>query len=1161
MDKNLLLVNVYGPNKDNPQFFSDLKETISRYKNHNIIAVGDWNLVLDPNLDYDNYKHVNNPRATQAVEKMMSDLVLTDVWREGNPECRRFTWRRQTPLQQSRLDFFLLSDYLFWYFEETDILPGYRSDHSMITLRLKFRQEIKPNNFWKFNSSLLKDQDFIKEINTEIMSIIEEYAIDDYDRTILSDMSKANIKFKVSDKVFLDFLLMKIRSKTIAYATHKKRKTKEQENKLIKDIQILEAKQIKTEEDLKILTDKNRELLLLREKHIEGVLLRSKAKWIAEGEKITKYFCNLEKRNYISKRMTKLSTENISITDPNEIKTEVHRFYENLYKQNDNVKDCNISDLIKDQPKLSSEESKSLEGEITLEEASIALKQMGNGKSPGSDGFGPEFFKFFWKDLGPLVVRALNEAFREGELSSTQKQGLVICIPKGDKPREYLKNWRPISLLNTIYKIGSSCIANRLKTVLPSLINEDQTGFVPKRYIGDNIRLIYDVMRYLDMKNKPGLMLSLDFEKAFDSLDWGFMFKVLKSYGFGYDICKWVSTFYNNIKSTVIVNGQCTSWFSVNRGCRQGDPISPYLFILSVEILAIMIRENKDIRGIYIGNIEHKISQFADDAQLLNDGDEGSFEKTIDVIKTFGQISGLFLNAEKTQVIWLGSKKNCQTQFLPHMKLQWNPESFKILGIWFSHDYKECERLNYSEKCAEIRALFKTWLKRSITPLGRVAVLKSIILSKLVYLWILLPNPPIEFVQEFQKVCFQFVWNQKQDRISRKAAVRHVSKGGLGIPDIHTYISALKLMWIRKLKNSQHKWKHVSTATFPFLESLQNFGPDLFLNKDLNKNPFWLDVMKAYKQICSKLPSKCIEEIVTERIMYNNNIIIDNKIITNTTWIRNGVYYIAQVMKENGSFLNHNEFNVKFDTNIGFLTYAACISSIKRYVRKCGFQSPNSNTSAELPTALRLIYSAEKGTRKFYDLMITEEINPNCCAKWDEKLNTRINWKSVFAKIHHIKDIRLRWFQIRIVHRILATNIVLKEMGITENNQCTFCKQERDSIEHFLWRCHHVKLFWNNFKKLLHDKCDIAGNMSLTEKLVLFGTDTEIKTNIVFDLIIILAKSYIYKCKISKQFPKVNSFIIELKYRYKIENFNAKINDCSQKFDRDWIDLKQLFEN
>ena len=339
-----------------------------------------------------------------------------------------------------------------------------------------------------------------------------------------------------------------------------------------------------------------------------------------------------------------------------EINREVEQFYKTLYKHRE-LDDCEITSLVRELPKLSTEQQQSLNGEITLEEAGRVLQKMQNGKSPGSDGFGPEFFKFFWRQLGPFVVKALNEGFRDEEMSATQKEGLITCVPKADKPKDQIKNWRPISLLNVIYKIGSGCIANRIKTVLPDLINEDQTGFIPDRYIGDNVRLIYDVMQYLDENKLPGLLVCLDFEKAFDSLDWNFMFKVMSAYGFGDDICRWVKTFYKDIKSTVIVNGQPTEWFKIERGCRQGDPISPYLFILCVEILAIMIREDKEIKGIIINESEHKISQFADDAQLMNGGDRQSFEKSMNLLEKFGNISGLRLNTDKTQAVWLGSKK------------------------------------------------------------------------------------------------------------------------------------------------------------------------------------------------------------------------------------------------------------------------------------------------------------------------------------------------------------------------------------------------------------------------------------------------------------------------------------------------------------------------
>ena len=380
---------------------------------------------------------------------------------------------------------------------------------------------------------------------------------------------------------------------------------KKKEKDLENSIQSLEAKIVLTENEKRKLEKDKQELVAIRDKRMEGVLLHSRARWIADGEKITKYFCGLEKRNYISKQMTKLTLNNgEEIYESNDIIIkEVKVFYERLYSERQ-VEDCEILDMAQDIPMLTLQEKTSLEREITLAEASLALKKMKNYKSPGFDGFTAEFFKCFWLQLGSFVVRSLNDDFRKGELSTTQKEGVIICIPKGDKSKDLIKNWRPISLLNVVYKIGSACIAKRLKSVLPSLIKEDQTGFMANRYIGGNIRLIYDLISYLYRENKPGLLLCLDFEKAFDSVDWKFMFKVLRAFGFGPDICQWIFTFYKDIKSSVTVNGQLSQWFAIQRGCRQGDPISPYLFILCVEILVIMIRQNKHIKGIFIGETE-----------------------------------------------------------------------------------------------------------------------------------------------------------------------------------------------------------------------------------------------------------------------------------------------------------------------------------------------------------------------------------------------------------------------------------------------------------------------------------------------------------------------------------------------------------------------------
>jgi hypothetical protein len=467
-----------------------------------------------------------------------------------------------------------------------------------------------------------------------------------------------------------------------------------------------------------------------------------------------------------------------------------------------------------------------MEGYITLEEASSVLKNMSNGKGPGTDGMTVDFFKFFWRQLRVFVVRSLNEGFDKGQMSITQREGIIVCLPKGDKPREYLKNWRPISLLNVVYKIGSSCIANRIKSVLPQLISADQTGFVPGRYIGDNLRLIYDITHHLKEKQTQGLLVALDFEKAFDSVNWKYMHTVLEMFGFGEQLRQWIAAFYSDIRSSVIINGNASQSFSIRRGCRQGDPISPYLYILCAELLACKIRENQKIKGIQVFEIECKISQFADDTTLFLEGDRDSYEELFSNLKEFEKISGLKLNYEKTCNVWLGNKINSNVCFLEHLNMSWNPSQYKILGLWFTNDLSKLAELNLTDKFNETKKLFNTWMKRTITPIGKVAILKSLILSKLIYLWIMLPNPPDEMIKQLQLLCYKFVWDNKNDKVKRTVSTHAIQNGGLGIPHLETYIKSLKLTWLKKCCNPQYsaKWKSILLEEFP-VEIIDKYGP------------------------------------------------------------------------------------------------------------------------------------------------------------------------------------------------------------------------------------------------------------------------------------------------------------------------------------------------
>ena len=198
-------------------------------------------------------------------------------------------------------------------------------------------------------------------------------------------------------------------------------------------------------------------------------------------------------------------------------------------------------------------------------------------------------------------------------LPASQRQAVVNQIPKKDRDRLYLKNWRPISLLNQDYKIASKVIARRTQRVLPSVIHPDQCACIRDRYIGKAVHILADVMHHTKETNSPGILLFCDFEKAFDSVDWSCLFKTFETFNFGPSLSRWVKTFCNKI-TICVMNGDTSSrYFYLGRGVRQGDPLSAYLFILVIELLVNAIRSDDNMKGISVGNRIIKSVIYADD--------------------------------------------------------------------------------------------------------------------------------------------------------------------------------------------------------------------------------------------------------------------------------------------------------------------------------------------------------------------------------------------------------------------------------------------------------------------------------------------------------------------------------------------------------------------
>ncbi len=420
----------------------------------------------------------------------------------------------------------------------------------------------------------------------------------------------------------------------------------------------------------------------------EGYLLRSKIKWQKEGEKCTAYFFGLEKKRQKGNVIHQLMDENdVLQNNDSEILSIMIKYYDELFASK-NVSQQSIDEYLDDDNinvSLSALQKESCEKEISKKEVKVVVDHLKNDKSPGIDGIIPEFYKKFWNLIEQPFMNMLEDTYRKGELPHTLRIAVIALLFKKNE-KYLLKNYRPISLTNYNYKILAFTLANRVQKVLKNLISNDQTGYVKDRFIGMNCRIIEDYFELCENAKLPGILLCLDFEKAFDSLEWNFMFSVLKKFNFGENFIKWVKILYNNPLISIKNNGWLSDDITINRGVRQGCPLSGLIFILAVEILAIKIRSNNLIRGYKGVDKEIKTSLYADDSTLFLDSFD-SMSAALETVSQFTRVAGPKLNIEKTEGILLGTLKGT---LISHEGVKFTKKAVRCLGIYIGHNKEEC---------------------------------------------------------------------------------------------------------------------------------------------------------------------------------------------------------------------------------------------------------------------------------------------------------------------------------------------------------------------------------------------------------------------------------------------------------------------------------------
>ena len=1129
-DDILALCNIYAPTQEQGYkqdrqlaFLNILRDKLVNYKESIVPLVigGDLNTYLTPSLDKQQKQHENIPKTSFATELIgdCNEYNLLDCWRILNPNFKRFTWRQPNPVRQSRIDYWLISSSLINMVSDCDIQPSYKSDHSLITLEFRIGPATERGpGMWKFNVSLLKDVEYVAKINTSISDFKDTY----------DNLEDKSLKWEL--------IKCELRRETIYYCKCRARKRRELVTSLSSAVVSLE-KQLAdhpSQETMQEYQVTKQELESIITHGSQGAALRARADRMEYNEKNSRYFADLERKNYTKKMVKSLIVDNKQISDQKDILKAQGDFYKKLYSSTGVNYDAQELFLDQPVPQLDAPTKDLCDEELTYLALGEALKGLPNGKTPGSDGFNADFYKFFWGQIKELVFDSLQYSLENGELSIEQRRSIITLIPKKDKDTRLLKNWRPISLLNTDYKILTKLLALRMQKALPNIINQDQVGYLKGRYIGQNIRTIIDTIEYTRLVQTPGMVVFLDFEKAFDSIEWDFLQKALSTFGFGTKFIDWINIIYSNINSCVINNGHTTEYFSLERGIRQGCPLSAYLFIVAVELLASTIRNNEQIQGIPVFDTCIKIIQMADDTTVFLQ-DTKSLKLLFNLLHSFSLASGLRLNKSKTEAMWMGSEETNTTQ---PCGIRWVTEAYS-LGVWFCTNQGDYIGRNYSEKFDKFSRALNMWKQRDLSLKGKITVVRTMALPILLYITSSLPIPE-ELVHKVNREVYKFIWDSKPEKISRVVLTAEIERGGLKMINFEHMFKAQKVMWAKRLvSNDEANWK-----AFP-LGCLAPLGKDFFkCSFDPDDLPvdlplFYHQMLNAWGE-CKQLGDigdKNAWDIRREALFFNKNMLINGQYIYRnfSQWYRNGIFLIHDIIDERGHFLSASTIEAMYNFKVDVLMYNSLKDSVpvewRRLVRKSVVTKEAISGQEEPYIAIKIIIKPLSllTNNDIYALLLNQ-INtpPKCIARWITRFpDYNFCWEEIFRlSFETVRCTRLQTLQYKIVHRIFPCNYWVAKWETETSEHCVRC-QHVDYLEHYFYHCNVVNTFWKAFVTWWLN--NMEDTVELSDIDILFKYMGRTKWEKALNYCILYGKLFIVKANFVKHEPSLYTFLIQIR--------------------------------
>ena len=1098
----------------------------------NVIILGDFNLSLNKDLDIISGK----PHAKSNIDtfkKLILDLNVNDIFRIKYPFDKTFTWSRKKFNEKRisrRLDYILVSDSLVPHTTDVNIVNLGFSDHRAVILKTDCSSFKKGPNIYKMNKNILKNQNFVDSVKIEIEKC-------------------KNMSNVLNPCLIWEYVKAQIRGLSISFSKQVCINKANTKNLLLKKLSNLEKSLSKGEnsnslENEMLKTKTELETFTLAESR--GAQLRAGLKFAELGEKSNKYFFSLEKSRAATNTIFRVkNNDNTTLATNHEILHFLRAHFEKLYKNpttqnfqgisdenNPFLKACNISVLNDHQRE---------DSDVKLSENEIltALKLMKNDSSPGLDGLPIEVYKFFWSDLKEMIINCFNFCFESGSLSPSQSEALICLLHKGKgADREEVSSWRPIALLNADYKLIAKVLALRLQKVIDGLIDNNQNAFIKGRGISSMLRELYDLIERERNSNSSSILLSIDYSKAFDSISTKAILKAVKLHGFGEYFLRWIDILLKNRKCCVRNAGFISKPFVMERGVRQGCPISPLLFIMTAELFAANIRADKNIKGIScpFSQRQVKILMYADDFTLFL-SNIVDFREILSKIKLFSKFSGLAINKNKSFALSLGNTIQAG-QYIEGIKFV---NKLKILGVYFSskEDARSIKE-NVLPKIENLKKVCATWCRRSLSLIGRITILKSFGISLFINLIQSIGLLPT-YIDQINSILFNFIWNKKNDnkraveRVGRKKLCNKKHEGGLCMINMQCFQLSFLLDWAeRLLDNTQAEWKECALEALSKVGGRAAFESNVkskhFKGMHLIKNQFWKDVLTAWLDHNDN--SNDIY-FAPDTVLFNNKFIQFKKsVLFFPECISRGISAIGDIIID-GSIVSFDIFRDLVNTSNSLLIYNCIFNAVSpvltRY-RQC--------SSYNNPIFLRgkkiLFCDLEVGKigRKGFYSLLNRNVESHVEGYWSKQLGHTFTTSYWLTAFNATVETRLHILHWKILMRIYPTSVLLFKMKIKQSEECATCRV-KDTLQHFFYHCASVQDVWGKVKNYFNL---ITGKQfSLTWDQVILGVlpSEHIRPKIVnkLNMLILLAKLAISKSKYGTGIKPSLIFENELSFR------------------------------